>query len=130
MPRVGHLFVGLGIMLVVLVVYDYVYENVYMFTFPGGTPRGAHTERTAGGCPVKSVCPCVCRPPRARPRGTSLVTTDRHRIAWEDGVEFHVLMSVYLHADSHQWLPAAAFQPSARYNCRNAALEAMSTLRL
>ena len=44
-------------MLVVLVVYDYVYENVNMFTFPGGTPRGAHTERTAGGCPVKSVCP-------------------------------------------------------------------------
>ena len=106
-----------------------------MFTFPGGTPRGAHTERTAGGCPVERVCALVCPAARrarlrARPRGTSLVTTDRHRIAWEDGVEFHVLMSVYLHADSHQWLPAAAFQPSARYNCRNAALEAMSTLRL
>ena len=55
-------------MLVVLVVYDYVYENVYMFTFPGGTPRGAHTERTAGGCPVKSVCPWVYAARRARGR--------------------------------------------------------------
>ena len=67
-PRGGCAWWGISLwvwaMLVVLVVYDYVYENVYMFTFPGGTPRGAHTERTAGGCPVKSVCPCV--PPAAR----------------------------------------------------------------